>query len=225
MIEHKNVCNYITWLKDYINLEYNQKFDCSSNLSFDLTVTTSIAPLLCGASVVLCPQKIKQDPVLYHNYLNKNQINIIKMTPSYFKILLSETKENKMLVDLQYIILGGEQIDMYDIDKWMQIYNNHIIFNEYGPTETTVGVTQCAISGANYKLLSKYIIGNPGYNIKLYILDQSLSPMPVGVAGELYIGGLCVARGYLNHPELTSERFINILLAIILPNVCIKLVI
>ena len=135
----------------------------------------------------------------------KNNINVIKLVPSYFELLIDfiiTTKINK-------VILGGEKLSQKIIHKLHDLYHNHkddfdlIIYDEYGPTEATVGTCNSQVY-----LNSNSTIGKPYYNYKVYVLDANLTPIPIGAIGELYIGGAGLARGYLNKSELTAERFI-----------------
>jgi amino acid adenylation domain-containing protein len=211
LIEHKSVVNYIRWFGAYSSYCSKHSIDFSSNFIFDMAVTTSIAPLALGLHVIVCPEEIKRDISQYLNFLQKNNINLVKLTPSYFKFLLQEAKDNPIdLPSLQTIILGGENLHTIDCAHWLAIYPKHILFNEYGPTETTVAVTQYKVTKENiHKLGLNVPIGKPGPNMNCWLLDDDGFPVSVGSIGELYIGGICLARGYLNQKELTRERFIN----------------
>ncbi|MFI5406904.1 MAG: amino acid adenylation domain-containing protein, partial [Nitrososphaerales archaeon] len=209
MIEHRKVLNYINWLSSYCDIRTNKLIDCSSSLSFDLTVTTTIGPLVTGQTVVICSDDIKKDPSLYHQYLVDNKINLIKLTPSYFNNLLNVALESDGLQNLKRILLGGEAASKADIKKWLQIYPQHIIHNEYGPTETTVAVSEYALTDTTIHHTKDLVpIGKPAYNSTIYILNNQLQPVPIGILGEIYIGGVGLSRGYLNRQQLTNEKFI-----------------
>ena len=125
------------------------------------------------------------------------------MTPSTLNSLHSKNS----LASIRYLMLGGEPLTNNLADFWSQ---GRKLFNGYGPTETTVIVTTHDCSSLDKS--SNPPIGRPIANSKLFVLDNDLRPVPIGVPGELYIGGAGVARGYLNRPELTSEKFKSVLI-------------
>lgn len=207
MISHGNVSNYIHWAKSYLNFRECDRVDCSSSFSFDLTVTVSLLPLLCGATVIFCTDEIKQNPHEYYKYLKDNDINVIKLTPSYFAVL-NLVECNLRLRECKKVILGGEILEQKSVKAWLANNPTDTIFNEYGPTETTVGVSQYAINIINIDTFIN-AIGKPANNTKIYILDEKLKPVPIGVIGELFVGGESVAQGYLSHADLTDQKFIS----------------
>jgi acyl-coenzyme A synthetase/AMP-(fatty) acid ligase len=204
MVEHKGIINYIFNIKDYVSISSEDKVDFSSNIGFDLTVTTTLCSLCLGAQVVVYGHQL-QDLETYKKHLVDNNINVIKMVPSYFELLIDSlpvTKINK-------VVLGGEKLRRNIINKLEEICgaNNNdidlVIYDEYGPTEATVGTCNHQVyPGAHLT------IGKPYNNYKVYVVDSNLTPLPIGAIGELYIGGAGLARGYLNRSELTEERFI-----------------
>ena len=179
------------------------KVDFSTNIGFDLTVTTTLCSLCLGSKVIVYGNQL-QDLESYKQYLIRNDVNIVKLVPSYFELLidfLPTTKINK-------IILGGETLSSHIINKLCNLYNKDdfalIIYDEYGPTEATVGTCNSQIYPNN-----NLTIGKLYYNYRAYILDINLTPLPTGAIGELYIGGVGLARGYLNRADLTAEKFIT----------------
>ncbi len=212
LIEHKSLVNYINWFGHYSQCRPQDRVDFSANFIFDMAVTTSIAALALSLQVVIYPDGIKKDIQQYLDYLNKNKINIIKLTPSYFKLMAQEIKNYVVdLPHLQSIILGGENLFTVDCRDWLATYHKHHLFNEYGPTEATVAITHYKITSKNvHQLLATVPIGKPGFNIECLLLGDNKLPVPHGEIGELYISGSCLARGYLNQTELTSKRFLQI---------------
>lgn len=211
MIEHKNVVNYAQWFADYSKAYPEQRIDWSSDYIFDMTVSTTLVPLMLGMTIVLCSDEAKKDPALFLSHLQKNQISIIKITPSYFKELIRIVSKCKMpLPKLQVLVLGGERLLTADCLAWLDLYPKHILFNEYGPTEATVAVTCQKISKANIQSFGTNVpIGMVGSHMTCHILNAHNGSVAPGVAGELHIGGLGLARGYVNQPELTKEKFIG----------------
>ncbi|NNM59116.1 MAG: amino acid adenylation domain-containing protein [Legionellales bacterium] len=211
LIEHKSVINYSFWFAEYCDCQLQQYIDFSSSYIFDMALTTSIVPLLIGLTIVICSNDIKENTKHYFDYLKNNRINTIKITPSYFKLLLYELNNNFItLPDLKTIILGGENLSTADCISWLTLYPKHILFNEYGPTEATVAVSQYKVCYENCSNLGVNIpIGKIGPYMSAYILDENLHQVPDGATGELYIGGICLARGYLNQLDLTQKQFIT----------------
>ena len=211
LIEHRSVVNYGKWLADYCCCQPQNRIDFSSNYIFDMAVTTSIVPLMLGLTIVICQDEIKKETRHFINHLDQNNINIVKITPSYFKVLLQEVTNNYLpLPHLTSIILGGENLPTIDCAAWLDIYPEHILFNEYGPTETTVAVSQYQVCHASLSNLGSSVpIGKMGPNMDGYILNNDNSLVLEGEIGELHIGGVCLARGYLNQPEFTEKKFIK----------------
>lgn len=212
LIRHDSLFNYIKWLQQYIRCRAQTRVDFSSNLIFDMAVTTSIAALAIGWQVIICPLAIKRNLPAFIKCIDDNKINLIKITPSYFKLMLQEILKNySPLSDLHTIILGGEILLTADCRQWLDIYPRHHLINEYGPTETTVAVTQYGISHTDIDKLGPIIpIGKPGPNINCVVLDAHKKMVLPGNIGELYISGVCVAAGYLKQPVLTTANFIQI---------------
>ena len=214
LIEHKSVINYGLWFAEYCDCHSQQRFDFSSNYNFDMAVTASIVPLILGSLVIICPDEIKKNLKHYLTHLEDNKVSVIKITPSYFKLLLHEVKNTYApLTHLETIILGGENLSTADCAAWLALYPQHILYNEYGPTEATVAVSQFKVSNKNIADLPASVpIGKPGPNMDCYIFDAQKNLVDGSAEGELYIGGLCLARAYLNQPDLTKKNFITHLL-------------
>ncbi|MBB6131881.1 non-ribosomal peptide synthetase, partial [Mucilaginibacter lappiensis] len=202
MIEHRGVVNYIdhvhTILPDTI-----QRIDFSSNLSFDLSVTTTLYPLCFGKNIYIYSGELS-DIEEYRKHIVRHSIDFLKGTPSYLYLLNNDSPEvnGRDQLKVRLIIAGGEKLSSIHIGRIFGLTD--VLMDEYGPTETTVGVTQYFID-RNANLNTN--IGKAISNAKLYVLDANHIPVPVGVSGELYIGGAGLSRGYLNREELTAERF------------------
>lgn len=210
LIEHHTVVNFSIEFGHFIAAKYPDRIDFSGNYIFDMAIATHIAPLMLGLSVVICPERDKLDLEAYLHYLAHYQVNIIKLTPSYFAILTQEAKARLApLRDLKTIVLGGENLPTEVCRDWLKLYPHHSLINEYGPTEATVAITQYPITNENLKKLATYVpMGKPVSNVVCYILDTNNQKVPVNTKGELHIGGDCLARGYLNQPEMTEKKFI-----------------
>ncbi|CDZ77169.1 Linear gramicidin synthase subunit D [Legionella massiliensis] len=188
-----------------------ERIDFSSNHAFDFALTTSIVPLLLGLTVVICEDKIKKDPDLYIDYLQANKISVIKLTPSYFQVLLQQAEMKTSSLDcLEKIILGGERLLAKYCASWLALYPSHILFNEYGPTETTVAVSSKRVDKKNISHLEADVpIGSMIPNCDFYIMNDEGKPVEKGEVGELWVSGICLARGYLNQAALTARKFIK----------------
>jgi len=132
------------------------------------------------------------------------------MTPSYLNVLAGEANITPTpLPELHTLILGGEILHSAECRAWLERYPHQTIYNEYGPTESTVGVTVFTVTDKVLPELTGHIpIGFADKNIDIHILNENKQPVPQGEIGELHIGGICLARGYLNQPALTHEKFI-----------------
>lgn len=204
LIEHKGLVNYCCWAKEQYMKSENETFALYSSLSFDLTITSIFTPLISGGKIIVYRDD-GNEYVLY-KIMRENKTTIIKLTPSHLSLLKDLKNKGSSLKSL---IVGGENLEVSLAKSIHESFDGDIdIFNEYGPTETTIG---CMIHKYDYEhdIRNSVPIGIPANNVKLYVLDKSLNPVPIGCVGELYISGDGVARGYLNKPVLTNERFVE----------------
>lgn len=211
LIEHRSIINYARWFMDYSQYKPQQRIDFSSNYIFDMAVTSSIVALMSGLNIVIASDEIKKHTGSYLNYLHDYKISLIKITPGYFKALIQEASARFVaLPHLQTIILGGENLAAADCKAWLALYPEHILINEYGPTETSVAVSAFPVNRENIGSIAMNVpIGKPCPGVYWYIVDENMQPVNEGETGELLIGGICLARGYLNQPQLTEQQFIN----------------
>ncbi|MCX2492855.1 non-ribosomal peptide synthase/polyketide synthase [Pedobacter sp. PF22-3] len=207
MIGHDSLLNYITWAVSAYIKGSRATFPLYSSISFDLTITSVFAPLVSGNDVILYPGV--SDGALLERMLKDNRSTIIKLTPSHLKMLgdmrsLPSLQQSK----IKTLIVGGEELDKRLAADIYHLYQGKMeIYNEYGPTEATVG---CMIHQFNPQDQGLTVpIGKPAANTQIYILDRLLRPVPAGVAGEMYIAGKGVARGYLYEDSLTANRFLH----------------
>jgi len=206
MITHRGVVNYLSWCVK----EYRVAEGCGtllhSPLGFDLTVTSLFAPLLVGQRLVLIREDQGIDS-LGSALRRDGDFSLIKLTPSHLEVLAQQLSATEVAGRTRALIIGGEALVGESISFWQRHAPETRIINEYGPTETVVGC--CVYEASSGTIITGAVpIGRPIANTQLYVLDSHLNPLPIGVSGELYIGGDGVARGYLNRPELTVERFI-----------------
>ena len=221
MVEHRGGINYIENYQAYSHISADDKVDVSSSIGFDFTVTTTVASLCKGATLIIYSNEL-QDIEKYKAHLIERRVTLVKLVPSYFALLIDSLPETK----INKIILGGEKLDATLLIKLQNLYrdledkmHNITIYDEYGPTEATVGACVSTINPKHHSSSCSLNIGKPLSNYKTYVLLDAkpvnnnnpsliLTPLPIGAIGELYIGGAGVARGYLNRPDLTEERFL-----------------
>ncbi|MFN6237853.1 MAG: amino acid adenylation domain-containing protein, partial [Microcystis sp.] len=203
MIQHSSVVNLAHGLHEAIYAHHQispLRVSINASLAFDASVQ-QIIQLIYGHSLNIVPEKVRFDSHAMLSHLRQQKIDVLDCTPSQLRLLISvgllESDNHP-----QSVLVGGEAIDE---SMWATLAKaeNINFYNVYGPTECTVDSTICLIT-ANLKP----VIGRPIAKVKTYILDEYLQPVPIGVPGELHIGGMGLARGYLNRPELTQEKFI-----------------
>jgi len=204
LIHHRGLVNYLTWCTKAYSVEQGEGSPVHSSISFDMTITGLFSPLLVGRKVELLPED-KGIENLATVVRNKSNFSLIKITPAQLDLLSHQLLPQEAAGKTRAFIIGGENLLAESIAFWQENAPDTMLINEYGPTETVVG---CCIYQAKDKQSGAVPIGRAIANTQLYILDRYLHPVPVGIAGELYIGGAGVARGYLHRPELTAERFI-----------------
>ncbi|MEG4963588.1 MULTISPECIES: amino acid adenylation domain-containing protein [unclassified Microcoleus] len=207
-IEHRQLLNYLHGIQEKLNLPSGANYATVSTFAADLG-NTVIFPALCsGGCLHIISQERATDPQAIAAYFQQHSIDCLKIVPSHLKALLSASNATQILPKKR-LILGGEPL-MWNLIETIQKYNPDCsVFNHYGPTETTVGVLTYQVKMQGDRISQTVPLGRPLPNTQIYLLDSHLQPVPVGVAGELYIAGAGLARGYLNQPELTAEKFIS----------------
>ncbi len=207
LITHRGVINYLSWCLKAYKVAIGNGCPVNSSLGFDATVTSFLSPLLVGKHLLLLPEDGEIEAL--SNVLNsKNEFSLVKITPAHLEILSNLLPDSEIEGQTNALVIGGEALSGKSLNLWRKHAPSTRLINEYGPTETVVGCCIYEVSEQT-SLLDDIPIGRPIANTQIYILDSNLQPVPIGVAGEIYIGGAGVARGYLNRPELTAERFIS----------------
>ncbi|HEX8921435.1 MAG TPA: amino acid adenylation domain-containing protein [Pyrinomonadaceae bacterium] len=206
MISHRGLVNYLSWATKAYAVQQGDGSPVHSPLGFDLTVTSLLAPLMAGQSVLLLDEEQGLDG-LVSALRRRGEFSLVKLTPSHLEVLSQMAAPAEIADWTRAFVIGGEALFEQNLTFWQCHAPATRLINEYGPTETVVG---CCIYEVTDELHGQGIvpIGRPIANTQIYLLDERMNPVPVGVAGELYIGGDGLARGYLNRPELTAERFI-----------------
>jgi amino acid adenylation domain-containing protein len=196
MVEHRGLVNLASSQIQSFAVNHNSRVLQFASFSFDACISEILMTFGSGATLYLAQKDalLPGQPLIER--LVKNGITHVTLPPSALVVLPKESLPN-----LQTLIVAGEACPLNLVKQWSVRRN---FFNAYGPTEASV----CASIGECHQNDLKVTIGKAIANVQIYILDSHLQPVPVGVSGELYIGGVGVARGYLNRPELTQEKFI-----------------
>ncbi|MEP0858569.1 amino acid adenylation domain-containing protein [Trichocoleus sp. DQ-U1] len=206
-IEHQQLLNYLNGIINRLDLPAGASYAIISTFAADLGHTVVFPALCTGGCLHIISQERATDPEALANYFQQHPVDCLKIVPSHLSALL--TSNSAHILPRKRLILGGEGLTWNLIETIQKLASNCQIFNHYGPTEATVGVLTYQLEGQKAEQNSETVpLGRPIPNTQIYILDAHLQPVPIGVPGELYIGGAGLARGYLNRPELTAQKFI-----------------
>ncbi|HTQ79837.1 MAG TPA: amino acid adenylation domain-containing protein, partial [Thermoanaerobaculia bacterium] len=209
MVHHGGLANYLAWAVRAYGLTPRSRVPVHSPLSFDLTVTALLAPLAAGGQVHLLPEEGGVDGLA--RALRERSWDLVKLTPAHLQVLdeqLGEgTGESAEGRQGATFVIGGEALTWESLERWRQRAPHARLINEYGPTEAVVGCCTFEVPPFAHET-GAVPIGRPIAETRLYLLDPQGMPVPLGTAGELYIGGAGVTRGYLGRPDLTAERFV-----------------
>lgn len=206
MITHGGLMNYLDWASDAYKVAEGQGAPVHSSIGFDLTVTSLFPPLITGRRVVLVDEQ-ETGEGLSEALRHEKDFSLVKITPAHLQILNLLLKKEETRASTRALIIGGEALYAETLSFWRTHAPETRIINEYGPTETVVGCCVYEVEPAG-NLNGAVPIGRPIANTQIYILNEYLEPVPVKVAGEIFLGGQGVARGYLNRPGITAERFV-----------------
>ncbi|MBD2741474.1 non-ribosomal peptide synthetase [Coleofasciculus sp. FACHB-1120] len=208
-VEHRQILNYLNGILERLDLPDGASFAMVSTFAADLGNTVLFPSLCTGGCLHIISQDRAADAEALSQYFQQHPIDCLKIVPSHLSALLASSHP-EFILPRQRLILGGEASSWTLIEKIQNLAPSCRILNHYGPTETTVGVLTYQVESGNLANVSKTVpLGRPLANTQIYILDNHLQPVPIGVSGEVYIGGDNLARGYLNQPELTAKKFIS----------------
>lgn len=204
MISHQGPVNLYIWYAQHVFSQPAEKVLLLGSLSFDLTQKNIFSTLSFGHMLII-PDMDIFDPSLVFTIANFHKVTTINCAPSIWSSL--ENASRSTLENLKQLVLGGESLDKFNAQDFFKKNPDANLYNSYGPTECSDVTTFYKVKPEN-TLKDVIPIGKGVANTKHYILDINGQPVPVGVTGELYIGGVGLARGYLNRPELTTEKFV-----------------
>jgi amino acid adenylation domain-containing protein len=203
-ISHRALSNFLLGINPTLNCTPSDILLSVTSLSFDIAALELYLPLMVGARVIIASQQTIKNSQKLQQQINQFNITMMQATPATWQMLILGGWTGKHNLK---ILSGGEALDQKLAQQLTQ--NSQQLFNLYGPTETTIWSSIYQVKNQEYlDKNSTVLIGRPLANTEFYILDKNLQPVPIGVPGELYIGGVGVARGYFNRADLTAERFL-----------------
>ncbi|PSL44996.1 amino acid adenylation domain-containing protein, partial [Chitinophaga niastensis] len=206
MITHRNLIDYLSGLKEYLDIAACRSFALVSGVSTDLGNTVIYSSLSAGGALHLFSKTTVNDINLLQQYFIREQIDCLKIVPSHWKALAAD---EKLLIPARLLIFGGDVLPAYFISLIRKNGGTCKIVNHYGPTETTIGKLMYEVTDDSIHETGIIPLGRPFSNTQVYILNHNMELCPVGVAGELYISGDGLARGYWNNQLLTEQKFIT----------------
>jgi amino acid adenylation domain-containing protein len=201
VIEHRGVASLVTWQAHNYGVTTESRISQYASYSFDAAVGETFMALLNGAALIML-DRYDLDPERLIEAVNEHQISVMVMVPSAIKAL---DPDKLMYPEKFHLVAVGEACPQELAVKWASKCN---FMNAYGPTEYTVYSHLWKVDARQAQEKGSVPVGAPIFNCKSYILDANLNPVPVGVTGEIYLSGPGIARGYLNKPDVTAERFI-----------------
>jgi amino acid adenylation domain-containing protein len=203
-VSHSAIVNHMEWMRQLVAIDARDRVLQKTTFNFDASIWEFWLPLIVGARCVLASAEAGRDPEELWRQVSLHGVTVLQCVPSFFRALLEQV-DPEALRSLRYLFCGGEALPPALIERMLRQWNGEL-WNLYGPTEAAIdsAAWRCRPVVAG----SAAPIGRPISNVQIYILDTNLEPVPAGVAGELYIGGAGLARGYLGRPDLTAERFI-----------------
>lgn len=206
MISHRGLANYLAWCAEEYRMEEGEGAPVHSSLGFDLTVTSLLGPLTKGRTVVLLDEEDGLE-ALRSALLSPRRFSLLKITPAHLDVLGQMLAEADPPLRVGTLVVGGEALRAESLRTWSQLAPDSRVVNEYGPTETVVGCCVHEVLRGD-GLAGAVPIGRPIAGAEIHLASPRLRPVPAGVAGEILIGGLGLARGYLGRPDLTAGSFI-----------------
>ncbi|MGB7395771.1 MAG: amino acid adenylation domain-containing protein, partial [Pricia sp.] len=205
-VSHAALNNYMSWAGKYYEVNETSSFPLFTSIGFDLTLTSTLLPLLNGGRVIIYPEKKDGPDLALMQVIEDNLVDTIKLTPSHLALLQNRDLHAS---SIKIMIIGGEDLKSGLAESIASAFPKDVkIFNEYGPTEATIG---CIVG--RFDLVrhtgTSVPIGKPIDNMQALVLDSYLNPVPQGVVGELYLSGVGLAEGYVGDPNLTQEKFLD----------------
>ncbi|SMO88179.1 amino acid adenylation domain-containing protein [Melghirimyces algeriensis] len=213
VIPHQNVIRLFQSTDHWFQFSSDDVWTMFHSYAFDFSVWEIWGPLLYGGKLVIVPHTVSRSPEDFLYLLVNEQVTVLNQTPSAFYQLMQTDREHMELsnhLSLRYVIYGGEALELRRLEDWYERHPDSMpkLINMYGITETTVHVSYIELNEQIIRERANSLIGQSIPDLDVYILDSHLQPVPPGVVGEMYVAGKGLARGYLERPDLTAERFV-----------------
>jgi amino acid adenylation domain-containing protein len=210
MLNHRGYMNRLVWMQKVFQLRPGERIAQKTSPCFDISVWELLWPLMYGATVCPVERSVVRDPWQLTAWMRDSAINVMHFVPSLFAEFVASLDDGTAFPDLRWLVFSGEALPASAIRGWMERCGERVgLANLYGPTEASIDVSWHIID-RKPAADERIPIGRAVDNTELVVLDQALRPCPDGEMGELWIGGVQVAIGYLNQPELTAERFCKV---------------
>jgi amino acid adenylation domain-containing protein/non-ribosomal peptide synthase protein (TIGR01720 family) len=210
VVTHGNATRLMRSTEPWFGFNEHDVWTLFHSFAFDFSVWEIWGALLYGGKLVVVPYLESRSPEAFRALLMREGVTILNQTPSAFRQLIRAERSAEGKLALRAVIFGGEALELQSLRPWIERYGDQCprLINMYGITETTVHVTYRPIVREDIEQNRGSVIGLPIPDLSLYVLDEELEPTPIGVPGEIYVGGMGVSRGYLNRPTLTAKSFI-----------------
>ncbi|WP_431266593.1 amino acid adenylation domain-containing protein [Roseateles chitinivorans] len=211
MVEHRQVVRLLTATEDWFHFDHRDVWTLFHSFAFDFSVWELWGALAKGGTLVLVPYLTSRSPQAFHELLSTHRVTVLNQTPSAFRQLIAAQAASPLAHQLRVVIFGGEALEPTMLQPWFdrEINRDTRLVNMYGITETTVHVTYQPLTPSMAGERGHSPIGRAIPDLRIYVLDETGNPAPIGVTGEMHVGGDGVARGYLNRDDLTQQRFLS----------------
>jgi amino acid adenylation domain-containing protein/non-ribosomal peptide synthase protein (TIGR01720 family) len=211
IVTHRSVLNLFNAVGEKLHLSEDDVWTMFHSSSFDFSVWEMWGALICGGTLVVVPYFVARTPEEFCDLVHQQGVTILSQTPSVFRhfIKADEVGGVRRGLSLRAVIFGGEALEFQSLRGWIERHGDELpqLINMYGITETTVHTTSKRVMNEDLREATGSVVGKPLANMRMYVLEERMQAVPVGVIGELYVGGEGVARGYMGREELTAERF------------------
>jgi amino acid adenylation domain-containing protein len=210
MIEHRALVNYTQAAIENYGITQSDRILQFASISFDAAAEEIFPALAQGAALILRTEEMLSTIPTFLEHCRTQKLTVLDLPTAFWHLLVAEMKHLNLALpkSIRLVIIGGEAASAEHLADWQQLAPNVRLVNSYGPTEATIVATTCELSSQEAIPGKAVPIGKPIANVQTYVLDKALQPVPIGVPGGLYIGGVGLARGYLHQPELTAKAFI-----------------
>ncbi len=212
MVEHRGMVNHLSAKVADLALTSEDVVAQNAPSSFDVSIWQLLSAMLVGGRTEIIENEVAADPWKLLEAVEKKGVTVVETVPSVLSLMLAEQTRAGAgrlgLSKLRWMVSNAEALPCSLCAEWLNTHPHVALLNAYGPTECSDDVRHYCVRGPLPETLAYAPLGEPIMNARMYALDPQLQPVPIGVQGELYIGGICLGRGYLNQPGLTAERFV-----------------